>query len=74
MVGLTVHTAVLAEIEAALKPDEAMAFAWMIANAQWKATRVRYKGHGISLQRGQLAISQRDMADPMHPSRSDAEI
>lgn len=41
--------------------SEAMAFAWLIAKAAWKATRVRYKGHSISLQRGQLAISQRDM-------------
>ena len=42
--------------------SEAMAFAWMIGKAAWKTTRVRYKGHSISLKRGQLAISQRDMA------------
>ena len=41
---------------------EAMAFAWLVAKAAWKPVRVRYKGHGIHLQRGQLAVSQRDMA------------
>jgi hypothetical protein len=41
---------------------EAMAFAWMIARACWKPERLRYKGHGQHLNRGQLAISQRDMA------------
>lgn len=44
---------------------EAMAFAWMIARAAWKPTRVRYKGKAISLNRGQLAISVRDMAEAM---------
>lgn len=42
--------------------SETMAFAWMIGKAAWRETRVRYKGHAISLKRGQLAISQRDMA------------
>jgi hypothetical protein len=42
--------------------SETMAFAWMVAKAAWKPARVRYKGHQISLKRGQLAISQRDMA------------
>lgn len=42
--------------------SETMAFAWLIAKAAWKPTRVRYKGHAIGLKRGQLAISQRDMA------------
>jgi len=41
---------------------EAMAFAWLVIRAQWKPTRVRYKERGIMLQRGQVAISQRDMA------------
>lgn len=41
---------------------EAMAFAWMVAKAAWKPIRVRYKERGIHLRRGQLAISQRDMA------------
>jgi len=44
---------------------EAMAFAWMVARAAWKPTRVRYKERGICLARGQLAISQRDMARDM---------
>lgn len=43
--------------------SETMAFAWLIAKAAWRATRVRYKGHAITLKRGQLAISQRDMAE-----------
>lgn len=41
---------------------EAMAFAWLIAKAQWRQTRVRYKGRAFDLERGQVAISQRDMA------------
>jgi len=42
--------------------SEAMAFVWMILKAQWKDVRVRYKERGIHLKRGQLAVSQRDMA------------
>ena len=42
--------------------SETMAFAWLIARAAWKPARVRYKGHSINLKRGQVAISQRDMA------------
>lgn len=41
---------------------EAMAFAWLVAKAAWKPIRVRYKERGIWLGRGQVAISQRDMA------------
>ena len=41
---------------------EAMAFAWLVAKAAWKPTRVRYKERAVSLARGQVAISQRDMA------------
>jgi hypothetical protein len=41
---------------------EAMAFAWMVLRAAWKPVRVRYKGKAISLDRGQLSVSQRDMA------------
>lgn len=53
----------LAEGHPAFRNDaEAMAFAWMIAKAQWKPARVRYKERGIYLDRGQLAVSQRDMA------------
>lgn len=44
---------------------EAMAFAWMIARAQWKACKVRYKDRVIALNRGQLAVSVRDMATAM---------
>jgi hypothetical protein len=39
-----------------------MAFAWMIAKAAWSSRRVRYKERCIVLERGQLAVSQRDMA------------
>lgn len=42
--------------------SEALAFGGMIMKAAWRATTVRYKGHRIDLKRGQLAISQRDMA------------
>jgi hypothetical protein len=41
---------------------EAMAFAWMVMGAAWQLTRVRYKERLIVLQRGQIAVSQRDMA------------
>jgi hypothetical protein len=44
---------------------EALAFAWLFARAAWKDTRVRYKGHAVSLRRGQLAVSIRDMADAL---------
>lgn len=41
---------------------ESCAFAWMIATAAWRPTRVRYKGIAIDLERGELAISTRDLA------------
>lgn len=44
---------------------EAMAFAWMVIRASWKPSRVRYKDRAINLQRGQLAMSVRDMAAAM---------
>ena len=44
---------------------EGMAFAWMILRASWKPVRVRYKGRAFVLERGQLAVSQRDMADAL---------
>ena len=44
---------------------EALAFAWLFARAAWRDTRVRYKGHAVSLKRGQLAVSIRDMADAL---------
>jgi hypothetical protein len=49
---------------------EAMAFAWMVIRAQWKPARVRYKGHAFNLERGQLAISQRDMAEALDRDKS----
>jgi len=42
--------------------SEALAFAWMVAKASWKETRVRYKEHTITLQRGDLTVSVRDLA------------
>lgn len=44
---------------------EAMAFAWMVVRAAWKPATVRYKDHVIHLQRGELAVSVRDMAAAM---------
>lgn len=41
---------------------EALAFVWLIMRAAWQPTKVRYKDRLISLQRGQVAVSQRDMA------------
>lgn len=44
---------------------EAMAFAYMVLRAAWKPVRVRYKGKALNLERGQLAMSVRDLADAM---------
>ena len=44
---------------------ESMAFAYMVLRAAWQPVRVRYKGKAIELQRGQLAMSVRDLADAM---------
>lgn len=44
---------------------EAMAFAWMVIRASWKPARVRYKDKVLNLNRGQLAMSVRDMAAAM---------
>lgn len=44
---------------------EAMAFAWMVMRAAWRPTRVRYKERMIDIDRGQLAVSIRDMAAAM---------
>lgn len=41
---------------------EGMAFAWMVLKASWRPSRVRYKGRAVALDRGQLSVSQRDMA------------
>lgn len=41
---------------------EAASFSWMVSAAAWKPVRVRYKGRVLNLDRGQLAISTRDMA------------
>jgi hypothetical protein len=45
--------------------SEAMAFSWMVLRAAWQPIRVRYKDRQLWLQRGQLAVSQRDMASAM---------
>lgn len=50
--------------------SEAMAFAWLVAKAQWKATQQRYKGQCIKLKRGQVAVSQRDMARALDRDKS----
>jgi hypothetical protein len=41
---------------------EALAFAWMVLRAAWRPARVRYKERILPLARGQLSVSQRDMA------------
>jgi hypothetical protein len=48
---------------------EAMAFAWMVLRASWKPTQVRYKDRSISLNRGDLAMSVRDMAERLDRSK-----
>lgn len=44
---------------------EALAFAWMVIRASWKPARIRYKEHTISLNRGELAVSIRDLAEAL---------
>lgn len=41
---------------------EAWAFASLILRAAWKPTRVRYKDYSFVLERGQVAVSMRDLA------------
>lgn len=48
---------------------EAMAFAWMVLRASWRPARVRYKGMAVSLERGQLAVSVRDLAEALDRSK-----
>lgn len=56
-----IHRCLFEEHPAFRNDAEAMAFAWLIAKAQWQPRAVRYKERKISLKRGQVAISQRDM-------------
>ena len=44
---------------------EAMAFAYLVLRASWRPVRVRYKGKALNLNRGQLAMSVRDLAEAM---------
>lgn len=44
---------------------ESLLFVGMILRASWRDQTVRYKGHVLRLQRGQLAVSIRDLARAM---------
>jgi hypothetical protein len=44
---------------------EAMVFAWLVMRAAWQPTKVRYKDRVLFLDRGQLAVSVRDLARAM---------
>jgi len=48
---------------------EVMAFVYLVLRAAWKPTRQWHKGREIVLERGQLAMSVRDLADAMKRSR-----
>lgn len=52
---------------------EAMAFIYLIMRAAWKPTRVRYKDRLIVLERGQVAVSVRDLARHMDRSKDWAQ-
>lgn len=52
---------------------ESSAFVWMIIQAQWRTKKVRYKDRIIELERGQLALSTRDLARKMGWSQSRAQ-
>ena len=41
---------------------EASAFIWLFSHAAWRPKTVRYKGKRIELERGQIAISTRDLS------------
>ena len=49
---------------------EASMFIYMVTMAAWRPTTVRYKGRMIDLQRGQLAVSVRDLAAKFGGTRS----
>lgn len=46
------------------------AWAWLIANAAWKPSKVRIKGSSVSLERGELCFSQRFLATKWRWSKS----
>jgi hypothetical protein len=41
---------------------EEAAFGWLVLRAQWQKGRVDYRGRWVDLERGELALSVRDMA------------
>lgn len=53
--------------------SEEHAFIRMIAQAAWKPITVRYKGRMIPLERGQLALSVRDLSRKMRWSKGKTE-
>lgn len=46
------------------------AWAWLIANAAWRPTKVRVKGSSVDLQRGELCFAQRFLAEKWGWSKS----
>lgn len=50
-----------------------MAFAWLVTKASWRDVTVRYKDRAITLNRGQLSVSVRDMAIKLDRSRQWAD-
>ena len=50
--------------------SEAMAFACLILEAQWRRRTVRYKGRELELERGQVALSLRDFGREWGRERS----
>lgn len=60
-----IHRCLFEEHPAFRNDAEAMAFAWLIAKAQWRPKRVRYKERPLFLDRGQVAVSVRDFARAM---------
>jgi hypothetical protein len=49
---------------------EASVFVYLIVKAAWRQTTVRYKDRIIELARGELALSQRDLANSFKVARS----
>jgi len=60
-----VYRAIFGHVALRDEAEEAM-FMWMIGKAAWQPTRVRFRDRPLYLKRGQLAISQRDVARGFH--------
>ncbi len=59
-----------ADVFGSAEYSERDAWVWLIENAAWKETKVRIKGEGIPLERGQMTFAQRFLAEKWGWSKS----